>query len=157
MNAKNLLEIFKSAPVVVQNDNFGAVHRQYWVILVLLGMSTALDTINHEKLLSLLEHHYGVAGSVLACTRSYLSDRSQCVYLQGQGGAPSKIGVACGVPQCSLLGPLLFSAYTTHIGDIVRRHNFGDSSYTLTIPSYTSNLRWLKSTESCHYAEFSNA
>jgi hypothetical protein len=92
---------------------------------VLLDMSAAFDTVNHEILFSRLEHRYGMAGSVLAWMRSHLTDRSQCVYLQG--GASSKTGVACGVPQGSVLGPLLFSVAPT--GDIIRRHNLGFHLY----------------------------
>ena len=137
MTANNLLERHQSAYkshhstetalVLVQNDILGALDRRFGVILVLLDMSAAFDTVNHEILLSRLEQRYGMAGSVLAWMRSYLTDRSQCVYLQG--GASSKTGVACGVPQGSVLGPLSFSAYTAPIGDIIRRHNLGFHLY----------------------------
>ena len=95
---------------------------------MLLDMSAAFDTVNHE-----IEHRYGMAGSVLAWMRSYLTDRSQCVYLQG--GASSKTGIACGVPQGSVLGPLLFLSVILLGGTI------SASTYTLMIPSYTSNFR----------------
>ena len=107
MNANNLLERHQSAYkfhhstetalVPVQNDILGALDRRFGVILVLLYMSAAFDTVNHEIFLSRLEHRYGMADSVLAWMRSYLIDRSQCVYLQD--GASSKTGVACDVPQ----------------------------------------------------------
>jgi len=58
-----------------------------------------------------------------------ITDRSQYVYLQS--GASSKPGVACGVPQCSVLGPLLFSAYTAPINDVVRRHNLHNIDFHL--------------------------
>ena len=66
--------------------------------------------------------------------RSYLTDRSQCVCLQG--GASSKTGVACGVPQGSVLAPLLFSAYTAPIGGIIRRHKLGFHLYADDIQLY---------------------
>ena len=129
MTANNLLERHQSAYkshhstetalVLVQNDILGAVDRRFGVILVLPDMSAAFDRVNHEIRLSRLEHRYGMAGSVLAWMRSYLTDRSQCVYLQG--GASSKTGVACGVPQGS--------AYTAPIGGIIRRHNLGFHLY----------------------------
>ena len=90
-------------------------------------MSATFDTVNHEILLSRLEHRNGMAGSVLAWMRSCLPDRSQCVCLQGC--ASSKTDVACGVPQGSVLGPLLFSPYTAPIGEIIRRHNLGFHLY----------------------------
>ena len=107
MTANNLLErhlsAYKShrstetALALVQNDILEALDRRFGVILVLLDMSAAFDTVNHEILLSRLEQSYGMAGSVLAWMRSYLTDRSQCIYLQG--GASSKTDIACGVPQ----------------------------------------------------------
>ena len=63
-------------------------------------MSTAFDAVDHQF---------------------YSSDRSQSVNVPG--GASSKSSVACGVPQGSMLGPLLFSMYTAPIGDIIRRRN----------------------------------
>ena len=133
MTANNLLERYQSANkshhstetalVLVQNDILGALDRRYGVILVLLDMSAAFDTVNHDILPGRLEHRHGMVGSVLAGVRSYITDRSHCVCIQG--GASSKTGVACDVPQGSVLGPLLFSAYTAPIGDIIRKHNIG--------------------------------
>ncbi|KAK2184215.1 hypothetical protein NP493_276g00000 [Ridgeia piscesae] len=83
MTANNLLERHQSAYkshhltdtalVLVQNDILGAHNRRFGVILVLLDMSAAFDTVNHEILLSRLEHRYGLAGSVLAWMRSYIT------------------------------------------------------------------------------------
>ena len=76
--------------------------------------------------------------------RSYLTDRSQCADLQG--GASSNAGIACSVPQRSVLGPLLFSAYTAPIGDVIRRHNLHKLGFHLQLYinfEMTEINRWL--------------
>ena len=70
--------------------------------------SKAFDTINHDILLHKLPH-YGVRGRALEWFRSYLSGRKQFVYIDGSESTLQPI--TCGVPQGSLLGPLLFIAY----------------------------------------------
>ena len=68
-----------------------------------------------------------LSGPALMWMRSYLSDRSQSVNVPG--GASGKSSVACGFPQGSVLGPLLFSMYTAPIGDIIRPHNLSFHLY----------------------------
>ena len=73
-----------------------------------LDFSKAFDTINHDILLYKLSH-YGIRGKALEWFRSYLRDRKQFVSVQNENSS-TKI-VHCGVPQGSLLGPLLFIIY----------------------------------------------
>ena len=72
---------------------------------ILLDLQKAFDTTNHEFLLYKLEA-YGVRGVCLDWFTSYLSKRSQCVSINGKVSKPLLID--CGVPQGSILGPLLF-------------------------------------------------
>ena len=75
---------------------------------IFLDFSKAFDTINHEILLAKLSH-YGIHGKALEWFTSYLSNRSQYVHVNGVDSQMKTID--CGVPQGSLLGPLLFIIY----------------------------------------------
>ena len=75
---------------------------------IFLDFSKAFDTINHEILLNKL-YHYGIRGKALEWFRSYLSNRKQFVTFNNVNS--QMLNIDCGVPQGSLLGPLLFIIY----------------------------------------------
>ena len=75
------------------------------VITLLIDLKKAFDTIDHRILLRKL-YSYGIRGSMLKWMESYLTDRSQYVVFDGK--VSQTRGIKCGVPQGSILGPLLF-------------------------------------------------
>ena len=79
---------------------------------IYLDLSKAFDTVDHNILLSKL-HHYGIRGQPLLWFKSYLSNRKQ--YTVCNGKKSSLQVVTHGVPQGSVLGPLLFLLYTNDI------------------------------------------
>ena len=78
------------------------------VIGLFLDLKKAFDTVNFQILFTKLEH-YGVRGNALALVKSYLTNRKQRV--KCEEAISSEKNILCGVPQGSILGPLLFLIY----------------------------------------------
>ena len=96
-----------------------------------IDLEKAFDTVNHEILLSKLEH-YGIRDSSLTWIASYLSDRKQSVKLNGVNSKHERI--SCGVPQGSILGPLFFIIYVNDMHSAVQSsvmHHFADDTNLL--------------------------
>ena len=110
----------ETALIRVHNDIAMAIDQHNSVILVLLDLSTAYDTVDHGILLSRLSNRFGITGTVLEWFRSSLSDCTQ--FVQVNGACSASHVLEFGVPQGSALGPLLYSMYTSPLGDIARRH-----------------------------------
>ncbi len=88
-------------------------------VLILLDLSAAFDTVNHQILLSTLSS-LDITGSPICWFESYLTGWSFKVAWGGEVSKAHKL--VTGVPQGSVLGPLLFSTYTTSLGPIIQAH-----------------------------------
>ena len=131
MSENNLYEVFQSAYkkshsnetalTRVQNDILRSLDEKRCVLLVLLDLSSAFDTVDHTLLLSRLSSCIGVSDTALAWFKSYLSGRYQAV--QVNRSTSRKQHLRFGVPQGSVLGPLLFSIYTLPLGQLMRHHS----------------------------------
>jgi hypothetical protein len=107
----------ETALLRVQNDLLLAMEQKRVSALVLLDLSAAFDTVDHSILVERLSSFFGFAGKTASLLSSYLSNRTQCVQING-ANSPSKL-LPTGVPQGSVLGPLLFSLYMAPLGNIL--------------------------------------
>ncbi len=90
-------------------------------VLILLDRSAAFDTVNHQIILTTLSSLV-ITGIPLRWFESYLNGRSFKVAWGGEVSTEHQL--VTGVPQGSVLGPLLFSTYTTLLGPIIQAHGF---------------------------------
>ena len=116
-----LFSIVNDLQVVIHNDNLAAV--------VMLDLSGAFDTDDHQRLLFKLKHYFDINGNVLKWLTSYLNDRISAIVINNI--CSIKNSLLFGVPQGSILGPL----FIMYINELT---NSG-SEFDITIHSYADN------------------
>ena len=110
----------ETALLSVHNDLVCAIDSGKVSLLVLLDLSAAFDTVDHQILLSVLENRFSMDSTALRWFESYLTDRVQSFSYAGVQTPSFKVD--CSVPQGSVLGPRCFISYTEDIVDILERH-----------------------------------
>ena len=162
LTKNNLLDNFQSAYrefhntetalLKVQNDLICAADKGHTSILALLDLSAAFDTIDHSILLERLSKTFGLSGVVLKWFSSYVSGRTQCIMINNQTSPVFDLNY--GVPQGSVLGPVLYTIYTKPLGTLIQSfdlcyHMYADDTqvYSSSRPENFTTL--VKKFESC--------
>ena len=110
----------ETALLKVTNDILTEMNSPLVVLLVLLDLNAAFDTVDHSVLLRRPQTSFGISGAPLDWFNSYLSARSQRVFIPG--ALSDNLPLDWGVPQGSCLGPLLYIIYFSKLFNIIERH-----------------------------------
>ena len=119
-------------------------------------MQKAFDTVDHQILLAKL-NHYGICGVSNDWFKSYLSNRNQYVSINGY--EPSLAVINCGVPQGSVLGPLLFLLYINDLNQAIKFckvYHFADDTNLLCHSNSIKKLNKLVNADLKHLVNWLN-
>ncbi len=119
----------------VCNTITNAMSKQQLTGVCMLDLSAAFDTIDHSILLERLSTWFGIRGSVLTWFTSYLMDRTLSVNVNGYSSLPNDLKY--GVPQGSVLGPILFNLYTTPLSSLISSHSLDHDLFADDTQMYT--------------------
>ena len=142
----------ESTLLSVHDHIIKAMSQQKITALCLLDLSAAFDTIDHAILVHRLSSWFGFRGTVLSWLQSYLSSRDFVVNVKASLSEPFPLHQ--GVPQGSVLGPLLFILYTTPLSSLisdssVKHHLYADDTQlfiSFTAHDFAQNISYLKTT-----------
>jgi len=110
----------KTALMDVLDRVYTAADDKQVTVLIGFDLSAAFDTVDHQILLDRLQTEFGVTGIPLIWLRFYLKSRTQFVKM-GHHQSPV-IGLEVGIPEGSVLGPLLFATYCSPVANVTTDH-----------------------------------
>ena len=148
----------ETALLKLTNDIMETIDSGKITILTALDMSAAFDTLDHATLLHRLEHTFGLSGFVISWIRSYLTNRSSFVKIDSSSSPSATIST--GVPQGSVLGPLLFVLFISPVANVINPdlsettnlvsfHQYADDTQLYIGTNASTLVHQVASIESC--------
>ena len=126
----------ETALLRITNDCLCAMDDNRCMLLVMLDLSAAFDTVSHSILIRRMEKMYGLTGDVLKWMQSYFSDRKQSIIIDGVVSSAKHLKT--GLPQGSRLGPFAFPLYSAPLFEIARQHGITMHMYADDTQLYLS-------------------
>ena len=126
----------ETALLKVRTDLLAAIDHKEVTCLILLDLSVAFDMVDHQLLLNHLRFRFGMERKSVEWIESYLTGRNQQAVIGSHQSSPKELGQ--GVPQGSVLGPILFTLYMSPLGDICRQHGIYFHGYANDSQNYLS-------------------
>ena len=126
-SAYKVFHLTETALVKVQNDVLRTVDNNDSIVLLLVELSAAFDKVDHSIKLSRLALRFCVIGQAVVCIEWDLKDRQQ--FVQIANIKSSILQLLRGVPQGSVLRPLLYVLYTAPIADMIKSYTYKLSTY----------------------------
>jgi len=142
----------ETALLRITNDILTGFDDHKSTLLVALDQSAAFDCIDHDTLIRRLEFSFGLSGNVLGWLKSYLTSR--CTFVHWRQFSSSVSILNSGVPQGSVLGPLLFSLYIAPLSHVIRsfdlcHHQYADDTQIYLAVKKTESPLKLAVLEDC--------
>ena len=135
---------------------YDSIQSKEHIAMLLMDLRKAFDTVSHYKLLQKL-YHYGIRGPVNRLIESYLTSRKQFISIDKVNSSAQSINI--GVPQGSILGPLLFLIYINDLPNAIssKPRLFADDTCIMLSDSSLPNLETKCNTDLNHHKNWCNA
>ena len=131
----------ETALLNVKTDILDGIDKKEVMCLVMLDLSATFDTVNHHLLLNRHKYRFGVYDPALAWLKSYLTNRTQHVVIQNEDGCTAQSAdkpLTQGIPQGSILRPILFNLFVAPLGELCRANGVSFQGYADNTQNYLS-------------------
>ena len=127
----------ETALLKIKADILDNMDNQCVTGILLLDLSAAFDTVSKNLLINCLFYRFGVCDKALGWIESYLLDQTQKVKFGDTESTP--VVLTQGVPQGSVLGPILYTLFMSPVGDLCKEHGIDYHGYADDTQNYHSS------------------